>query len=84
MLTTDGGDMMTLFDIAARKTATIKDVLVRDGTKRRLMDMGLTKGATVLMKGKAPLGDPILISIRGFDLALRKADAKNILVEEQK
>lgn len=84
MLTTDGGDMMTLLDIAARKTATIKDVLVRDGTKRRLMDMGLTKGATVLMKGKAPLGDPILISLRGFDLALRKADAKNILVEEQK
>ncbi len=75
---------MTLFDIASKKTATIKDVLVPDGTKRRLMDMGLTKGATVLMKGKAPLGDPILISLRGFDLALRKADAKNILVEEQK
>ncbi|MDD4315629.1 MAG: ferrous iron transport protein A [Clostridia bacterium] len=74
--------MLTLLDITTRKTAIIKDVLVRESTKRRLMDMGLTKGATVLMKGRAPLGDPILITLRGFDLAIRKADAKNIVVEE--
>ncbi len=76
--------MTTLLDIGARNRATIKDILVRDATKTRLMDMGLTKGATVCVKGTAPLGDPILISLRGFDLAIRKADARNILVEEQK
>lgn len=49
--------------------------------RRRLFDMGLTPGATVILKKKAPLGDPIQITIRGYELTLRKAEAKYIDVE---
>ncbi|HHT83225.1 MAG TPA: ferrous iron transport protein A [Clostridiales bacterium] len=73
--------MKTLLDLEYNKAAVIKDVGVKDATKRRLLDLGLTKGASVVLKGKAPLGDPILIGLRGFDLALRKSDAAKILVE---
>lgn len=73
--------MKTLLDLKQNNSAKIKDIDLKDSTKRRLMDMGLTKGATVYYKGKAPLGDPIRISLRGFDMALRKKDAKNIIVE---
>lgn len=72
---------MTLLDLGYYKITKVKEVLVQESTKRRLMDIGLTKGANVFVKGKAPLGDPLIINIRGFDLAIRKADAKNIIVE---
>lgn len=72
---------MTLLDLGYNKNAKVKEVLVQDATKRRLMDIGLTKGANIFVRGKAPLGDPLLISVRGFDLAIRKADAKNIIIE---
>lgn len=72
---------MTLLDLGYNKNAKVKEVLVQEATKRRLMDIGLTKGANIFVRGKAPLGDPLLISVRGFDLAIRKADAKNIIIE---
>ena len=49
--------------------------------KRRIMDMGLTKGATVYIRKVAPLGDPIEVTVRGYELSLRKADAELIDVE---
>ncbi len=50
-------------------------------TKRRLMDMGITKGAEVLVRKVAPLGDPVEVKVRGYELSLRKADAENVDVE---
>lgn len=50
-------------------------------TKRRIMDMGLTKGAEVTVRKVAPLGDPIELTVRGYELSLRKADAEMIEVE---
>lgn len=49
--------------------------------KRRIMDMGITKGVTVQVRKVAPLGDPIEINVRGYELSLRKSDAENIEVE---
>ncbi len=49
--------------------------------KRRIMDMGLTKGVQVLVRKVAPLGDPVEVSVRGYELSLRKADAEMIEVE---
>lgn len=50
--------------------------------KRKLTDMGLIKGTEFKVEGQAPLGDPIRINLRGYNLAIRKSDAKNILVEQ--
>lgn len=49
--------------------------------RRRLFDMGVTPGANVLIKKQAPLGDPIEITLRGYELSLRKTEAKNVFVE---
>jgi len=50
--------------------------------KRRIMDMGITKGVTIYVRKVAPLGDPIEVTVRGYELSLRKADAEMISVEE--
>ena len=56
--------------------------LTGDGpVKRRIMDMGITKGVTVYVRKVAPLGDPIEVTVRGYELSLRKADAEMIIVE---
>ena len=49
--------------------------------KRRIMDMGLTKGTLVHVKKSAPLGDPIELTVRGYELSIRKAEAENVIVE---
>ncbi|WP_243342326.1 ferrous iron transport protein A [Anaerococcus sp. AGMB09787] len=72
---------MTLKDIPVGKSAKIKKVGGHGATKRRIMEMGVTRGTTVLVRKKAPLGDPIQLSLRGFELTIRKADAENILVD---
>ena len=51
-------------------------------TKRRIMDMGITKNTDLFVRKVAPLGDPVQISLRGFELTIRKHDAENIMVEE--
>lgn len=63
---------------------TVKVVkLEGDGpTKRRIMDMGITKNTEVFVRKLAPLGDPIQINLRGYELSIRKEDAKNIRVEK--
>ena len=62
-----------------------KAVIIRitgeGAVKRRLMDMGVTKGAEVLVRKVAPLGDPIEVNIRGYELTFRKEEAENIIVE---
>lgn len=50
--------------------------------KRRLMDMGITKGVEIYLRKVAPLGDPLEVTLRGYELSLRKSEAENVLVEE--
>ena len=66
------------FNIA--EEGIIKKVFGEGQIKRRLFDMGLTPGAKVILRKKAPLGDPIEINLRGYELTLRKEEAKNVLV----
>lgn len=73
---------MNLKDVKVGKTVTIKKVTGTGPVKRRIMDMGLTKGQSVYLRKVAPLGDPVEITVRGYELSLRKADAQMIEVEE--
>ena len=73
--------MKTLRETAVGATAKVKKLHGEGAIKRRIMDMGLTKGTEVLVRKVAPLGDPIEINVRGYELSLRKADAELIDVE---
>ena len=74
--------MKTLNDVAVGGQARIAKVLAVGALKRRIVDMGLTKGTLVEVRRVAPLGDPLEITLRNYNLSIRKADAKNIVVEE--
>lgn len=69
---------MTIYNMKVGQTAYVKDILGDNKLAKRLMALGCVKGTEVKVKMVAPLGDPILISFRGLDLAIRKSDAKNI------
>jgi len=71
---------LNLFEVGEH--GTVKSVTGEGKIKRRLFDMGITPGADVLMRKKAPLGDPIEITVRGYELSLRKADAEMIEIAE--
>ena len=71
-----------LRDVAVGKTVTVTKLTGEGAVKRRIMDMGITKGSEIYVRKVAPLGDPVEITIRGYELSLRKADAESILVEE--
>lgn len=73
--------MKTLKDAAIDSTVTVKKLHGEGPTKRRIMDMGLTKGVEVYVRKVAPLGDPIELTVRGYELSVRKADAEQIEVE---
>ena len=72
---------MTLKDAKIGQTVTVKKLGGEGAVKRRIMDMGLTKGAEVYIRKVAPLGDPIEITVRGYELSLRKADAEIIEIQ---
>ena len=72
---------MNLKEVKVGETVTIKKVTGTGPVKRRIMDMGITKGVTVTVQKVAPLGDPIELTVRGYQLSLRKADAEMIEVE---
>ena len=74
--------MKTLKDIAPGKSATVVRLHGEGAVKRRIMDMGLTKGTPVHIRKVAPLGDPVEINVRGYELSLRKADAEMVEVKE--
>ncbi|MCR5718990.1 MAG: ferrous iron transport protein A [Lachnospiraceae bacterium] len=76
--------MSTLKDAAVGRTFIIKKVNGEGAIRRRIMDMGLTKGTKVLVRKVAPLGDPIEITVRGYELTIRKADADIVEVEPYK
>lgn len=72
----------TLKEVACGETVKVKKLTGVGAVKRRIMDMGITKGTDVLVRKVAPLGDPIEVSVRGYELSLRKADAEMIEVEQ--
>ena len=73
--------MRTLREVSVGEHATIKRLHGEGAVKRRIMDMGITKGVDVYVRKLAPLGDPIEITVRGYELSIRKADADRIEVE---
>ena len=73
--------MKTLKEIKVGENAKVKKLHGEGAVKRRIMDMGITKGTEVHIRKVAPLGDPIEINVRGYELSLRKADAEMIEVE---
>ena len=73
--------MKTLKSTPLGETVTVMKLDGEGAVKRRIMDMGITKGVRILVKKVAPLGDPIEITVRGYELSLRKDDAEKIIVE---
>ena len=73
--------MNTLKQAKIGDTVTVKKLHGEGAVKRRIMDMGITKGVSVFVRKVAPLGDPIELTVRGYELSLRKADAEMIEVE---
>lgn len=73
--------MKTLKDVRVGQTAKVVKLNVEGPVKRRIMDMGITKGVSVYVRKVAPLGDPVEVTVRGYELSVRKADAEMIAVE---
>jgi ferrous iron transport protein A len=72
---------MTLKEVPCGSTVTVQKLAGEGAVKRRIMDMGITKGTAVHVRKTAPLGDPIEVTVRGYELSVRKADAESILVQ---
>ena len=73
--------MKTLRDVKVGQSAVIRRLNGEGALKRRIMDMGLTKGTEVFVRKVAPLGDPLELNVRGYELSIRKSDAEMIEVE---
>jgi len=73
--------MKTLREVPCGETVRVKKLSGEGPIKRRIMDMGITKGIDVYVRKVAPLGDPVEVTVRGYELSLRKADAEMIEVE---
>lgn len=73
--------MATLREAKIGDTVTVKRIHGEGALKRRIMDMGITKGVEVHIRKVAPLGDPVEVTVRGYELSLRKADADIVEVE---
>lgn len=77
------GDMtMTLGDATVGSTVVVAKIDGDSAYKRRIMDMGITKGSEICIRKVAPLGDPVEITVRGYELSVRKNDAQCVLVRE--
>ena len=71
----------TLRDVRIGDTATVRRLKGEGALKRHIMDMGITKGTDVFVRKVAPLGDPIEVTVRGYELSLRKSEAESIVVQ---
>ena len=80
-ITERGIDMKTLKDVSIGQTVKVKKLTGEGPVKRSIMDMGITKGVEIYVRKVAPLGDPVEVTVRGYELSLRKADAEIIEVE---
>ena len=75
--------MQTLKNVPVGSTVTVARLNGDGAVKRRIMDMGLTKGTEIYVRKVAPLGDPVEVTVRGYELSIRKADAEMVEVEEK-
>ena len=75
--------MKTLRDVRIGETVKVKKLTGEGAVKRRIMDMGITKGVEIYVRKVAPLGDPMEVTVRGYELSVRKADAEMIQIEEE-
>ena len=73
--------MRTLKEIPCGESVKVTKLTGEGAVKRRIMDMGITKGIDIFVRKTAPLGDPVEVTVRGYELSLRKADAEMILGE---
>lgn len=73
--------MKTLKEVKVGETVKVLKINGEGAIKRRIMDMGITKGVEIYVRKVAPLGDPVEITVRGYELSLRKADAEIVVVE---
>lgn len=73
--------MKTLRDVGCGQTVTVSRLTGEGPVKRRIMDMGITKGVSIFVRKVAPFGDPVEVTVRGYELSLRKADAEMIQVQ---
>ena len=73
--------MRTLKESPCGESVKVTKLTGEGAVKRRIMDMGITKGIDIFVRKTAPLGDPVEVTVRGYELSLRKADAEMILVE---
>lgn len=73
--------MRTLKEIPCGESVKVTKLTGEGAVKRRIMDMGITKGIDIFVRKTAPLGDPVEVTVRGYELSLRKADAEMIVVE---
>ena len=73
--------MKTLKDISISKSATVVKLHGEGALKRRIMDMGITKGTEIFVRKVAPLGDPLELTVRGYELTIRRADAEIIEID---
>jgi ferrous iron transport protein A len=73
--------MKTLKETPCGETVIVRRLEGAGAVRRRIMDMGLTRGTSVYVRKVAPLGDPIEITVRGYELSLRKHDAESVIVE---
>lgn len=76
--------MKTLNDLRPGQFGIVEKIMCDKELRSRIVDMGITPGALVIMKRIAPFGDPIQINVRGFDLSIRKSEAQNIKIRERK
>ncbi|HCL80482.1 MAG TPA: ferrous iron transport protein A [Synergistaceae bacterium] len=74
--------MRTLRDVPIGGTATVLRLRGAGALRRRIMDMGITKGTVVYVRKVAPLGDPLEVTVRGYELSIRKSDAENVEVAD--
>ena len=74
--------MKTLREVPIGSEATVVRLAGQGALKRRIMDMGLTKGVKVRVEKVAPLGDPIQLTVRGYELSIRKDEAESVIVED--
>lgn len=73
--------MRTLKEVPCGENVKVAKLTGEGAVKRRIMDMGITKGIDIFVRKTAPLGDPVEVTVRGYELSLRKADAEMIIVE---
>ncbi|MCT8976784.1 ferrous iron transport protein A [Clostridium sp. CX1] len=75
------GKIMGLHEVEIKTKVRVVQINPESKMRRRIMDMGIVKGTELVLEGKAPMGDPIEIGVRGYNLSLRKNEAKDVIVE---